>query len=46
MKNLKVVVFSILALICIALAFLVDWLFLIGAIILMILNQKELIKNK
>lgn len=45
-KNPKVVIYSLIALIFIALTFLVDWLFLIGAVILMILNQKELIKNR
>ncbi|MBU2612700.1 MAG: hypothetical protein KKB62_03195 [Nanoarchaeota archaeon] len=43
----KLVVFnSIVALILIILSFTVDWLFLIGAVILMIVNQKILIKNK
>ena len=46
MKNLKVVIFSILALIFLTLTFLVDWLFIIGAVVLMILNQKELMKKK
>lgn len=43
--NLKVVIYSIIALGCIALTFLVDWLFIIPAAILMFLNQKELIKD-
>ena len=42
MKNPKVVVYSIIALGFLALAFLVDWLFIIGAVALMFLNQKEL----
>jgi hypothetical protein len=43
----KLVVFnSTVALILIILSFTVDWLFLIGAVILMIINQKILIKNK
>jgi len=46
MKNKKVVIFSIVALGFLALTFLVDWLFIIGAVILMILNQKELMKKK
>ena len=46
MKNLKVVVYSIIALGFLALTFLVDWIFIIGAAILMYMNQKELIKNK
>ena len=44
--NIKIIIFSILALGFLALAFLVDWLFIIGAVILMWLNQKELMKNK
>ena len=44
--NLKVVIFSILALGFLVLAFLVNWLFIIGAVILMILNQKELMGKK
>jgi len=46
MKNPKVVIYSILALGFVALSFLVDWLFLIGAVILMVLNQKELMSKK
>ncbi len=42
MKNMKVVIYSIIALVFLALSFLVDWIFIIGAVILMILNQKEL----
>jgi len=45
-KNPKVIIFSVIALGFIALTFLVDWLFIIGAIILVILNQKELMKKK
>jgi len=44
--NIKIIIFSILALGFLALTFLVDWLFIIGAVILMWLNQKELMKNK
>jgi hypothetical protein len=43
--NLKVVIFSILGLCFIALTFLVDWVFIVGAVICMILNQKELFKE-
>ena len=43
--NLKVVIYSILALGFLALTFLVDWLFIIGAVILMILNQREMMKK-
>jgi hypothetical protein len=46
MRNIKVVIFSIIALGFLALTFLVDWLFIIGAVILLYLNQKELIKKK
>lgn len=44
--NVKVVIFSIIALGCIALTFLVDWYFIIGAIIFMLLNQSEINKMK
>lgn len=43
--NKKVIFASILALGFIALSFTIDWLFLIGAVIIMFWNQKELIKN-
>ncbi|MBU4308834.1 MAG: hypothetical protein KJ566_03510 [Nanoarchaeota archaeon] len=46
MKSLKVIIFSIIALGFLVLTFLVDWLFIIPAVILMYLNQKELMKNK
>lgn len=46
MKNPRVFWFSILALGFIALGILIDWLFLIGAIIIMLWNQKELMKKK
>ena len=46
MKNKKVTVLSIIALICIVLAITIDWLFLVPAVIIMIINQKELIKKK
>lgn len=45
-KNPRVVIFSLLALACIVLTFAVNWAFLIGAIILMLLNQRELMKKK
>lgn len=44
--NWKVVIFSVLALGFITLTFLVDWLFIIGAVIFMTLNQRELMKGK
>ena len=46
MKNIKVVILSIIALVCIALAIIIDWLFLIPAVIIMLINQKQLIKKK
>ena len=44
--NWKVIIYSIIALGCIALSYFVDWAFLIGAIIMVFLNQRELFKNK
>tara|TARA_Y100000310_G_scaffold69026_1_gene64401 strand:+ start:19635 stop:19781 length:147 start_codon:yes stop_codon:yes gene_type:complete len=44
--NIKVIIYSIIALGFLALTFLVDWLFIIGAVILIYLNQKELMKKK
>lgn len=44
-KNKKVFFFALIALGCVALTFLIHWAFIIGAIILMILNQRELFKN-
>ncbi len=46
MKNRKVVIYSIIALICLFLAVFIHWLFIIPAVILMIINQKELFKKK
>lgn len=43
--NWKVVIYSIIALGFLVLTFLVDWLFIIGAVIFMFLNQKELMKK-
>ena len=45
MKNLKVVIYSIFALVFVALSFLVDWMFLIGAVVLIYLNKRELRKS-
>lgn len=43
----KMVVFnSVAALVLIILSFTIDWFFLIGAVILMLINQRILIKNK
>ena len=44
--NAKVVGFSIIALVCLVLGFLIHWLFIVPAVILMIINQKELMKKK
>jgi hypothetical protein len=44
--NWKVVIYSIIALVCLALTFLVDWFFIIPAVILMILNQREIFKQR
>ena len=46
MKNKKVVIYSIIALGFLVLTFLVDWIFIIGAVILMILNQRELMRKR
>ena len=46
MKNPKVVIFSIIAIVFLVLTFLVDWLFIIGAAVLMVLNQRELMRKK
>lgn len=45
-KKPKVIIFSILAFGFLALTFLVDWMFIIGAVILMVLNQRELMKKE
>tara|TARA_Y100000310_G_C20163826_1_gene570447 strand:+ start:366 stop:503 length:138 start_codon:yes stop_codon:yes gene_type:complete len=42
MKNKKVVIYSLIGLGCIALMFLVHWAFVIGALIIIWLNKKEL----
>jgi hypothetical protein len=44
-KNLKVVLYSLIALCFLVLAFVVNWLFIIGAVVLMLMNQKELGKK-
>ena len=44
--NKKITILSIIALACVILAFAIDWLFLIPAIIIIIINQKELMKKK
>lgn len=44
--NKKITILSLIALACVILAFVIDWLFLIPAIIIVIINQRELLKNK
>ena len=44
--NSKVVALSLLALVFIALTFILNPYFIIGAIVLMFVNQRELTKNK
>lgn len=43
--NKKVVIQSIIGLICLALMYLVSWWFIVPAVILLVLNQKELLKK-
>jgi len=44
--NKKIVILSIIALIFMALTYFVDWIFIIGAVVILYLNQKELMKKK
>lgn len=44
--NPEVVIFSILAIGFLVLTFTINWMFIIGAVILTILNQRELIKKR
>jgi len=44
--NKKVFFLSLLALVFLLLTFLVHWAFIIGAVIIMLINQKELIGKK
>ncbi len=43
--NKKIIIYSLIGLGFIVLMFLVDWLFIIGALIMIYLNQKELKKR-
>jgi len=43
--NFKVIIYSIIGLGFLALTFLVDWLFIIGALLVVFLNQRELKKR-
>lgn len=45
-KNPKVVIFSLIAIAFVVLTFTVNWLFIIGAIIIVGINQRELMKPK
>jgi plastocyanin domain-containing protein len=44
--NWKVVIYSVIALICIGLMYAVSWWFIVPAVILMILNQREIMEKK
>ena len=44
--NKKVVINSVIALVCLALMYLIHWLFIIPAIYLVYKNQKELMNKK
>ncbi|MFW5846848.1 MAG: hypothetical protein ACOCUU_01690 [Nanoarchaeota archaeon] len=46
-RNIKprVIVYSLIGFVFIALTFLIDWIFILGAIIMMWLNQRELNKK-
>ncbi len=43
--NWRVVIYSIIALICLVLVFTVDWLFIIPVAVLVWMNQRELMKK-
>ena len=43
--NLKVIIYSVLGIGFVALTFFVDWIFIIGAVIMIYLNQRELNKG-
>jgi len=45
MKNKRVLFLSLLALIFVILSFVVDWLFLIPAVVIFFINQRELKKK-
>jgi len=44
--NWKVVIYSVLAMGFLVLTFTVDWLYIIGAVVLVVLNQRELFGKK
>ena len=43
--NIKVIIYSFIALGFVALTILVDWIFIAGALVMIYLNQKELMKK-
>ena len=43
--NVKVVIYSLIAIGFIVLTFLVDWMFIIGAVVMIWLNQRELMRR-
>ncbi|MDP4039722.1 MAG: hypothetical protein Q8P57_04040 [Candidatus Pacearchaeota archaeon] len=45
-RNLKVIIYSIIALICIVLTFTLNWAFIFPAVLLWWLNKRELGLNK
>ncbi len=46
MKNPKVVLYSLVAIGFLVLTYLVDWIFIVGAVVLIYLNQRELAGKK
>jgi hypothetical protein len=44
--NPKVIAYSLIALSFLAMTFLVDWIFIIGAVVMVYLNQRELMRKK
>jgi len=46
MKNPKVVIYSIIAIICLVLMVIVDWIFIVPAAFIVFYNQKELFGKK
>ena len=44
--NFKIIIYSLTAMVFVVLSFVVDWMFIIPAVVLVWLNQKELMKSK
>ena len=44
--NLKVIIYSLIALIFMGLTIFVDWMFVLGAVIMIWLNQRELMGKR